>query len=64
MHLLIVQLLDTYRGQCGIPQEIVVAVVDHILENHHAQLITLIVEFLRFYLDMLTQGVESQPLHF
>ena len=41
----IVQLLDADRGQCRVPQEIVVAVIDHILPDDHAQLVALIIEF-------------------
>ena len=63
MQPVVCQLLQTHRGQHRISQEAVIAVVDHILEDDHAQLIALIVKFFRFYFDMLAQGVEAQTLH-
>ena len=59
----VVHLLNAYRGQCRIPEEIVVAVVDHILKYDHTQLVAQIVKFLRLCLDVLTQGVEAKALH-
>ena len=63
VHRLIRQFLNANRGQRRIPQEGIIAVIDHVLEHHHAQLVALVVEFLRLYFDMLAQGVESQVFH-
>ena len=59
----VIQLLHTHGGQCGVPQEIVVAVVDHVLKDYHAQFVALVVKFLRLYLDVLAQGVKAQRFH-
>ena len=54
------------EAECGkerVVAEGVVAVVDHVLEHHHAQPVAVIVELLRLDLDVLAQGVEAQGLH-
>ena len=63
MQVAVVQLLNADSGQRRIPQEIVIAIIDHVLENDHAQFIALVIELFRLYLDMLTKGVKAQPLH-
>ena len=59
----VVQLLDADGGQGCVTQEIVVAVVDHILKDDHAQLVTLIIKFLRLDFDMLAQRIEAEFFH-
>ena len=63
VHLAVVQFLDAHSRKCRVTEEAVVAVVDHVLENDHAQLVTLVVEFFWLYLDMLAQCIETQALH-
>ena len=53
----------SHSRQDRIPQETVFPAVDHILENHHAQAVAVVVELLRLNLDMLPQHVEAQALH-
>ena len=50
-------------GQNGIPDVAVVAVVDHVLEDDHAQLVALVVEFVGLNLDVLAEHIEAQRLH-
>ena len=63
MHIFVLQLLDARRWQRGVPEEIIVGIVHHILPYDHAQFIALIVKFLRLHLDMLSQGIEAQLFH-
>ena len=60
----IVLLLNTDGGQRRIPQKTVIAVVHHILENNHTQLVAGIIECLRLHFNMLAKGVKAQLFHF
>ena len=63
MEIPIGQLLQSYGGQSRIPEERIISVVHHVLEDDHAQPVAGVVEIRRLDLDMLAQHIESQILH-
>ena len=59
----VMQLLDTDGGEGGVPEEGIIAAVDHILHDQHTQTVAGVVEILRFHLDVLAQQVQAQLFH-
>ena len=51
------------RGQRRVAEIGVIAVVDHVLKDDHAEAVAVVVKLLRLDLDVLAQGVEAQGLH-
>jgi hypothetical protein len=54
---------ESHRGEGGVAEEGIVAVIDHILKDHHTKAVTEMIEHGGLYLDMLPQGIEAQRLH-
>ena len=57
------KLLNADGRQGGIPEEVIVTVVDHILEDNHSQPVAVIIKLFRLYFYVLPKGVKAQLLH-